>query len=137
MRTSPADPHETGPITFEDFWPTYVRAHASKTSRTLHVIGTSLALACLVAAIFKRRPWLALLAPLAGYGFARCGHFVEHNHPTSASHPVLRVRANLLLWWKTLAGEMDAEVARILADEPVARDGAASAHAPQPASDLN
>jgi hypothetical protein len=106
-------------INFEEFWPIYVRAHATKSNRTLHVIGTSLALACLLAAILKRKPWLVLLAPVAGYGFGWCGHLIAGNRPTSSSHPLLSIRANLLLWWKTLAGEMEEEVARILADDAV------------------
>jgi len=115
---------ERSSTTFEEFWPEYVRAHSNKTNRTLHVIGMSLALACLVAAIFKRRPSLLLLAPVFGYGFAWFGHFfVEKNMPSSFGHPIHSVRANALLWWKTISGDMDAEVKRILedaarADEP-------------------
>ena len=106
---------ERSAASFEEFWPEYVRAHSNKTNRTLHVIGMSLALACLVAAIFKRRPLLLLLAPVLGYGFAWCGHFfVEKNMPSSFGHPIYSLRANALLWWKTISGEMDAEVRRIL-----------------------
>ena len=114
---------DRSPVTFEEFWPEYVRAHSNKTNRTLHVIGTSLALACLVAAVFKRRPSLLLLAPVLGYGFAWCGHFfVEKNMPSSFGHPIHSLRANALLWWKTISGDMDAEVKRVL--EEVARDEA-------------
>jgi hypothetical protein len=102
-------------MTFEEFWPEYVRAHSNKTNRTLHVIGMSLAMACLVAAVVKRRPSLLILAPILGYGFAWCGHFfVEKNMPSTFGHPVHSVRANALLWWKTISGVMDAEVKRIL-----------------------
>src|SRR6476620_6744759 len=106
---------ERSAASFEEFWPEYVRAHSNKTNRTLHVIGMSLALACLVAAIFKRRPLLLLLAPVLGYGFAWFGHFfVEKNLPSSFGHPIYSLRANALLWWKTISGEMEAEVRRIL-----------------------
>ena len=37
------DPTHDG---FETFWPEYVRSHSNKLNRTLHVIGISLALAC-------------------------------------------------------------------------------------------
>jgi len=122
---------EQSPANFDEFWPEYVRAHSNKTNRTLHVIGTSLALACLVAAIFKRRPMLLLLAPVLGYGFAWCGHFfIEKNMPSSFSHPIYSLRANALLWWKTIAGDMDAEVKRVLEEaareaEPAAQRTAA------------
>jgi len=101
--------------TFEEFWPEYVLAHQNKLNRTLHVVGMSLALACLVAAIFKRRPLLLLLAPVFAYGFAWAGHFfVEKNIPATFSHPIYSARAGALLFWKTICGQMDAEVARAL-----------------------
>jgi len=100
-------------MTFEEFWPEYVRAHSNKLNRTLHVVGMSLALACLVAAVFRRRPALLLMAPVFAYGFAWCGHFfVEKNQPSTFSHPLYSARAGALLFWKTLCRQMDAEVAR-------------------------
>src|SRR6478672_9061261 len=102
---------------FEEFWADYVRAHRNKTNRTLHVIGMSLALACVLAAVFRRRPLLLVMAPVLAYGFAWCGHFfVEKNAPSSFSHPIMSARAGAIMFWKTICGEMDAEVARVLAD---------------------
>jgi hypothetical protein len=104
---------ETEKTDFDAFWLDYVRAHAHPLNRKLHMIGMSLALACLVAGIFKRRVSLLLLAPVLGYGFAWCGHFfVEKNVPKTFSHPVHSLRASALLYWKTLCGEMDAEIER-------------------------
>jgi len=113
---------------FEEFWPEYVLDHQNKLNRTLHAIGISLALACGIAAIFKRRPSLLLLAPVLAYGFAWSGHFfVEKNTPTTLSHPIYSARAGFLLFWKTICGEMDAEVARVLDErraEPAPRASA-------------
>lgn len=101
------------PGSFEEFWPEYVRAHSDPWNRRLHVIGMSLALACLIAGIFKQRLSLLLLAPIFGYGFAWAGHFfVEKNAPKSFSHPVYSLRASALLFWKTICNEMDEEVRR-------------------------
>jgi hypothetical protein len=106
-------------MTFEEFWPEYVRAHSNKTNRTLHVIGMSLALACVAAAVLKRRPSLLILAPILGYGFAWCGHFfVEKNMPTTFGHPIHSLRADVLLWWKTITGVMEAEVQRVTGESP-------------------
>jgi hypothetical protein len=125
---------DRAPTSFEEFWPEYVRAHENKLNRTLHVIGMSLALACVVAAIFRRRPWLLALAPVFAYGFAWCGHFfVEKNMPASWSHPLYSARAGALLFWKTICGDMDAEVARVLED--AARADTASR--PVPAEAIN
>jgi hypothetical protein len=114
---------EKNATSFEEFWPDYVRAHQSKLNRTLHAIGIGLALACVAAAILKKRPWLAALAPVFAYGFAWSGHFfAEKNVPATFSHPLYSARAGLLMFWKTICGDMDAEVARIL--EELARDEA-------------
>jgi hypothetical protein len=103
---------------FEDFWPLYVKQHQSKLNRTLHCIGASLALACVAAALVKRRPWLLIFAPVAGYGFAWAGHFfVEKNTPSSFSYPGYSAVANFVMYWKTITGTMDAEVERILMAE--------------------
>ena len=104
---------ETENSDFDAFWLDYVREHSHPLNRKLHMIGMSLALACLVAGIFKRRLSLLLLVPVLGYGFAWCGHFfVEKNLPKSFSHPLYSLRASALLYWKTLCGEMEAEVER-------------------------
>jgi hypothetical protein len=104
---------ETETTEFDAFWLEYVRAHSHPLNRKLHTIGMSLALACLVAGIFKRRLSLLLLAPIVGYGFAWSGHFfVEKNTPKTFSHPLYSLRASALLYWKTLSGEMEAEVER-------------------------
>jgi hypothetical protein len=116
---------------FDAFWLEYVREHSHPLNRKLHMIGMSLALACLVAGILKRRVSLLLLAPVFGYGFAWCGHFfVEKNIPKSFSQPLYSLRASALLYWKTLCGEMDAEIERAQKAQSVSaprREDAASA----------
>jgi hypothetical protein len=124
-------------MTFEEFWPEYVRAHSNKTNRTLHVIGMSLAMACLVAAVVKRRPSLLILAPILGYGFAWCGHFfVEKNMPSTFGHPIHSLRANALLWWKTISGVMDAEVKRVL-DESGRAEGSGQSESQRASAVVN
>jgi len=116
---------------FEEFWPLYVKEHSNKLNRQLHFIGTSLALACIAAAVVKRRPWLLLLAPVAGYGFAWAGHFfVEKNRPRTFKHPLYSLAADFVMYWRTIAGTMDDEVARVLAgDEEPRRERAAHGEA--------
>jgi hypothetical protein len=111
--------------TFDDFWVFYVRQHKSKLNRTMHVVGTTAAMALVVAAVVKRRAAPLLLAPLAGYGLAWTGHLLfEKNLPTSFSHPIWAARAGLEMWLKTLTGQMDAELARCLAQRPEANASA-------------
>ena len=75
-------------MTVDQFWLTYLRAHRRPQTRALHYAGSTLALACVGAAI-ARRDWRWLLgAPLVGYGAAWTAHFgVEGNRPASFGHP--------------------------------------------------
>ncbi len=71
------DPLPTEPKrfeTFRDFYPFYLGEHRNAACRRLHVIGSALVLVALAAAIATRNPWLLLLMPLIGYGFAWVGH---------------------------------------------------------------
>jgi hypothetical protein len=73
---------------FADFYPYYLEEHRHPTCRRLHVVGTSLALAGLMTALFTRN-WMWLLAAIViGYAFAWVGHFgFEKNRPATFRHP--------------------------------------------------
>ena len=77
------------PKTFSEFWPSYVLAHRQPLTRVFHSAGTLTGWTLLLAAIFLRRPWLALAALIVPYAFAWFSHFfVEHNRPASFGHPL-------------------------------------------------
>ncbi len=100
--------------TFEDFWPHYLNEHANRTNRALHAAGTTAAIAMLGVAAAKRDWKLAALAPLLGYGPAWAGHFfLEKNRPTTFSHPVWSLRADLKMAGLMLQGKLDDELARL------------------------
>jgi hypothetical protein len=102
------------PESFEEFWPYYVSQHQDPTCRKLHFVGTTLAMGCL--ALAPAYPWMAVAAPIAGYGFAWAGHFVfEKNKPASwggAKAAYWSLRGDLRMWMYMLEGTMDAEVER-------------------------
>jgi len=101
---------------FEEFWPFYVREHSRKSTRVLHWIGTTAAASCLAASAITRRPWLALVAPVAGYGPAWFSHFfIEKNRPATFTYPAWSLLADLIMWRKTLDGTMDTEVEQAFA----------------------
>ena len=101
---------------FEEFWPFYVREHSKKATRALHFIGTTGALACVAAAVVTRRKAFLLAAPVFGYGFAWVSHFfVEGNKPATFKYPAWSLRGDFVMWAKTIAGTMDAEVERATA----------------------
>jgi hypothetical protein len=100
--------------TFEQFWDYYVGEHKEKSTRILHFIGTTAAMGCVAAGVLTRRRWLILVALLAGYGPAWFGHFfIEKNKPATFKYPLWSLRADFVMWWKMVKGEMDAEVERV------------------------
>lgn len=116
---------------FADFWPFYVREHANKTNRTLHFIGTTLAMSTVAAALLTKRRALLLAAPVLGYGFAWVGHFlVEGNKPATFKHPLWSLRGDFKMWSLIATGAMDAEVERITKSNGVHASAAPEEAAP-------
>lgn len=112
---------------FEDFWPYYVRQHSNETNRTLHFVGTTLAMASIAAGLLTRRRAFFLAAPVVGYGFAWLGHFgFQGNKPATFTHPLWSLRADMVTWWKTVNGTMNAEVERVASTNGVAAEGEAA-----------
>ena len=90
---------------FDDFYPFYLSEHANRTSRRLHVVGTTIALALLVVALATQSWWLILLALVQGYAFAWVGHFFfEHNRPATFKYPGFSFMGDWRLWWETVTG---------------------------------
>ena len=91
--------------TFREFYPFYLTEHANSTSRRLHFVGTSIALALLIAAALTQRGWIAGIALLQGYAFAWVGHvFFEHNRPATFKYPGFSLMGDWRLWWDILRG---------------------------------
>jgi hypothetical protein len=89
---------------FAAFYPFYISEHANRTSRRLHVVGTSLALCVLVCGIvFNGRLLLAI--PLVGYGFAWVGHYVfERNRPATFRYPLYSLLGDFRLFYEVVSG---------------------------------
>ncbi len=93
--------------TFADFYPFYLSEHSHRTSRRLHFVGTSLAIALLTGALAVRWWWLVPVALVQGYAFAWVGHFFfEHNKPATFQYPWLSLRGDGRLWWEILTGRV-------------------------------
>lgn len=116
---------------FEEFWPYYVREHRKKSTRVLHFVGTTAALACVAGGVLTRRKWLLAVAPVVGYGPAWASHFfLEKNKPATFTHPLWSLRGDLKMWWMMVRREMDAEVERVLAETDAHAPGDAPGNAP-------
>lgn len=97
--------------TFGEFWPYYVREHASPLNRRLHFIGTSLVVLSAAAFLVTGRWWFLLLMPLSGYGFAWVGHFVvEKNRPATFQYPLYSLASDFVMYGKMWTGGMKAEL---------------------------
>ena len=92
---------------FREFYPHYLAEHANRTCRRLHVVGSTLVIACLVALVVTRTWWWLAAAFLCGYGFAWIGHFFfEHNKPATFRHPLYSFAGDWLMYAQVLTGRM-------------------------------
>lgn len=92
--------------TFEEFWPFYMTQHSHPTNRVCHFVGTTMALNCLVFAIFTTY-WMLLAAPVLGYGLAWTGHFLfEKNKPATFQYPLWSLRADFRMFFLILTGRI-------------------------------
>ncbi len=99
-------------MTYAEFWHRYLRAHARRPTRTLHYVGTTLALACLAGAvIFRDWRWLPA-APVLGYGFAWTAHgLVEGNRPETFGHPFWSLASDLRMLALAATGRLGPHLA--------------------------
>jgi hypothetical protein len=92
---------------FSEFYPFYLAEHANPTSRRLHVVGTTAALAQCVAAALLGNGWLVLSGVVTGYALAWLGHFVfERNRPATFRHPLYSLRGDFTMARDVFAGRI-------------------------------
>jgi hypothetical protein len=102
-----------GEESFEAFWRHYLRHHAQGGTRILHVVGTGLASAALVAALVTVNPLIALAGIALGYLLAWTGHFlVERNRPAMVSHPLWSFQCDVRMFRLVVTGRLKPELAR-------------------------
>ncbi|MGH7047621.1 MAG: Mpo1-like protein [Stellaceae bacterium] len=100
-------------MTYAEFWRHYLGAHRDRRTRALHYVGTSGALAALVAATASRDWRWLIAAPLVGYAFAWSGHLVfEHNRPKTFGHPLWSLASDFRMLGTFACGRLGAELRR-------------------------
>lgn len=100
---------------FSEFWPHYVAEHSQPATRLLHLIGTTVAIVCVVYFFATGRWWLFPLGLIPGYGAAWVGHFfIEKNRPATFQHPVWSFMGDYKMIAMMVSGRMNAEVERAL-----------------------
>lgn len=99
--------------TFEDFWLDYLREHTRSETRGLHMLGTTLGLLLVAAAVLSLRWELALLGLGVAYGLAWVGHFVfEQNGPAAFRNPIWSLWADLRMCALWLSSDLEPELRR-------------------------
>ena len=102
---------------FDEFFPFYLREHSNSTNRWVHFVGTSAGVCALLAAAVTQTGWLALAAPVLGYGAAWYGHFfIEHNKPASFSYPLWSFRGDFKMYGLMVRGQVADALAAAHAD---------------------
>jgi hypothetical protein len=92
---------------FREFYPFYLAEHANRTCRRLHVVGSTLVIACLIALLASGNWWWLLVALLCGYGFAWIGHvFFEHNRPATFRHPIYSFAGDWVMYAQVMTGRI-------------------------------
>jgi hypothetical protein len=100
-------------VTYREFWPHYLREHAQPATRAIHLAGTALATASLVALIATRNAWFIPGVLLGGYGPAWTAHFfVEHNRPATFTYPLWSLISDYRMAWSWLRGDLGRELAK-------------------------
>ncbi len=104
---------------YRDFWPFYVGEHSRPGTRRLHFVGTTGAVALVVAAAALQEPLLLPAALVCGYFFAWLSHLlIEHNRPATFTYPLFSLAGDFHMWALMWQGRMDAEAKRLAAAEP-------------------
>lgn len=95
---------------FAEFWTFYLKEHSSRRCRSLHFLGTSLAISSLVLFVIFRAKIFIFVALLFGYGLAWIGHFLfEKNKPATFRYPIYSIMGDWKMCWLAATGKLQQE----------------------------
>ena len=94
-------------MTFEEFSPDYLAAHADRRTQVVHALGTATGLAIAATAIVRRNPVLVPVAIAAGYLPAWLSHWlIEGNVPKTFKYPLLSLRGDFVMAYRLVTGPL-------------------------------
>src|SRR5580704_4429171 len=102
-------------MTYGEFWPRYLAAHADPRTRAMHYLGTGAALLMALAFLVTGNWWWLVAAPITGYGSAWTAHVVfEGNKPETFGHPFWSLYSDFRMLALFFAGRLAGETKRAL-----------------------
>lgn len=105
--------------TYREFWPYYLRQHAQPATRTLHYVGTAIAIACLATLLLSAKIAYLAVAIVAGYLFAWIGHFwIERNRPATFTYPLWSLASDFRMFFAWIGGSLEEELKRAGVGDP-------------------
>lgn len=101
-------------MSFQEFWPRYLKEHRHRTNRHLHLAGTCCYLVLLLSFLGTGHFARLWAVPVVAYGFAWTGHFlIEKNRPATFQHPWLSLIGDHKMAWLMVTGRIDGEYQRL------------------------
>ena len=98
---------------FGEFWPFYLSQHQNRVCRSLHFLGTTLAIVLFIAGLATHHQGYLFLAPFCGYFFAWSGHFLfEKNRPATFRYPLWSLRGDFRMLKLFCQGKLSKELAQ-------------------------
>ncbi|GLX81151.1 DUF962 domain-containing protein [Thalassotalea eurytherma] len=92
---------------FEEFYPFYLSQHGNGVCRSLHYLGSAIALFCLSLCVKHGELIYLLYGLLGGYGCAWIGHFFfEKNEPATFQYPWYSFLGDWRMLWDFLTGKL-------------------------------
>lgn len=99
---------------FNEFWPSYLRAHSSRASRAFHFAGLALSALTAAALLACGMVFFLVLAAIPAMIGAAIGHRLSPKDDTvSPEHPDLAVLADLKMFGLFLTGRLEREIAKV------------------------
>lgn len=100
-------------MTFETYWPHYLRHHSNRKNRALHFVGwLALVGALAISLVTQSWPWL-FSGIAAAYAFAWTGHFMfQKEAPDTFRHPWLANLGSLRMFALMATGRLQAHLDR-------------------------
>ncbi|HMD02142.1 MAG TPA: DUF962 domain-containing protein [Candidatus Baltobacteraceae bacterium] len=95
-------------MTFEEFFPEYLEAHADPRTRAVHAVGLISGITVGLTGLTTRRPAWLLPGLALGYLPAFVSHWVfEKNQPKTFEHPGLSFMGDFVMVYRLLTGTLE------------------------------